>query len=374
MARVRALALVATLVLAVTGTALGATIVGTARGDVLRGTAKADRLYGGRGNDRLLGLGGNDVLYGGPGADRLVCGAGRDTAVADERDAIAKDCEVVRGVRRPPLPVPVGTYCGSTAQGLPLCLAVGVGVMPGERVVGRIQLAIQADCEPAHQFERSFEVESARTVVRAGGSFVAHAIVAGFESRVEGRLDAARKSAVGSLSVQFTEERDAVRYACDSGAVAWSAGTPAPSVPAPVGTFCGSTSQELGLCFDVAGTFKTVTNLRLLVRTECLPPATFGLSATIPTAYAIAESGQFAFRRRGDGTTPAGGSFVYEQSMNGAFDASGASASGTVSVQLTYDAPDGTRYDCRSGDVAWTAASLNPRVSTLRRGPHRLAA
>jgi RTX calcium-binding nonapeptide repeat (4 copies) len=81
----------------VTALAWAARVDGTARADVLRGTAKADKLYGKAGNDRLLGLAGNDLLVGGPGADRLACGAGRDTAQADARDAVARDCEVVKG-------------------------------------------------------------------------------------------------------------------------------------------------------------------------------------------------------------------------------------------------------------------------------------
>src|SRR5438874_8567627 len=83
-----------------------ATIVGTGRNDVLRGTAKADKLYGKGGNDKLYGRSGNDLLVGGPGADRFFCGPGRDTVIADRRDKIAKDCEVVRGLPKPPKPKP----------------------------------------------------------------------------------------------------------------------------------------------------------------------------------------------------------------------------------------------------------------------------
>ena len=100
------------------------TIVGGSRNDTLRGTPRADKLYGKAGNDRLFGLRGNDVLVGGAGADRLVCGPGRDTAWADAKDRVAKDCEVVKGLPASP-PVALGTYCGSTDQGMPLCFVVG---------------------------------------------------------------------------------------------------------------------------------------------------------------------------------------------------------------------------------------------------------
>jgi hypothetical protein len=80
-----------------------------------------------------------------------------------------------------------------------------------------------------------------------------------------------------------------------------------------------------------------------------------GVSSTIPAMYAIGENGQFSFRRRGFGTTPGGGSFTVEHEMVGAFDASGISATGTLSAHLTYDASDGTHFDCVSGDFTWSA-------------------
>jgi hypothetical protein len=87
----------------VVGTNRADTLRGTAAADVISGRGGADRLFGLGGNDRLLGGTGNDRLTGGAGADRLVCGAGRDTAVADARDAVSSDCEVVR---RQPAPEP----------------------------------------------------------------------------------------------------------------------------------------------------------------------------------------------------------------------------------------------------------------------------
>jgi len=76
----------------------GRTINGTAAANVLKGTPYADKLYGRSGDDQLYGLAGADLLNGGPGADQLFCGAGRDIAIADRRDTVAADCEVVRGL------------------------------------------------------------------------------------------------------------------------------------------------------------------------------------------------------------------------------------------------------------------------------------
>ena len=122
-------------------------IVGTARNDVLKGTARADTIEGRAGNDRLSGLAGNDVLsggagndllVGGPGKDRLRCGAGKDKAVADAKDVVGSDCEVVTGLpaaepptqppptQPPPAPAlaRAGHYCGFTNQGKSICFDV----------------------------------------------------------------------------------------------------------------------------------------------------------------------------------------------------------------------------------------------------------
>ena len=102
---------IAVLTAALGGTVWAGTINGTAKSDVLRGGTRADKLFGRAGNDKLYGLAGNDVLnggtgndllVGGPGADTLECGPGHDQAMADARDKVAKDCEVVKGLPKPP--------------------------------------------------------------------------------------------------------------------------------------------------------------------------------------------------------------------------------------------------------------------------------
>jgi hypothetical protein len=92
------------------------TIYGGLGNDGLDGGVGNDRLFGGKGNDRLVGGAGNDQLTGDAGTDtfdggagndvvnardkvqreRVSCGAGRDRVVADRRDSVARDCEVVQ--------------------------------------------------------------------------------------------------------------------------------------------------------------------------------------------------------------------------------------------------------------------------------------
>ncbi len=354
MTRVRILMVaLAGVLLASAGSALASTIVGTARNDTVRGTPKADQLYGKAGNDKLFGLRGNDLLVGGAGADRLVCGPGRDTAQADAKDKVASDCEIVKGLVPPPQPPPAtpGLYCGPTSQDMVICFDV-VGSATGARTIPNIRLTVQMACQPRDQVFYTLEIRSYVTV-ESDRTFTAPVSLAGFSATVLGEFDAAGNSATGSLTVQFAEERAGVLYECDSGLVSWRARTPPPDATAQPGTFCGFTDQGQSLCFDVEGPPKTVTNFKFVVRLECTPPAPFGVSSVIPSAYAIRDDGTFSFTRSGFETTAGGGSFTVTHMMRGAFDASGTAATGTLAAHLTYDAPDGTHYECDSGTFGW---------------------
>ena len=64
------------------------TVLGTPRADFLAGTETSDRILARGGNDRIA------AEYDG-GLDRVSCGTGRDVVVADARDRIDGDCEVV---------------------------------------------------------------------------------------------------------------------------------------------------------------------------------------------------------------------------------------------------------------------------------------
>ena len=84
------------LAIAVLVVALPAVAEGAVRATVL-GTQRADFLVGTESSDRILARGGNDRIaaeYDG-GIDRISCGAGQDVVVADARDRVESDCEIV---------------------------------------------------------------------------------------------------------------------------------------------------------------------------------------------------------------------------------------------------------------------------------------
>jgi hypothetical protein len=380
MTRIRILTFaLAGVLLAGAGSVLASTIVGTARGDTLRGTPKADKLYGRAGYDKLFGLGGNDQLFGGtgsdrlvggPGADRLVgdagrdylvCGPGRDIAQADKRDKVAKDCEVVRGLPKPPPPPPPppppvttpGEYCGATNQGRIICFSV-VTAADGIQTVSEIRVTVQTTCQPSRQLSFTLRLPSV-VPIQSDRAFSGTVSRSRYTATVGGAFDAAGKMATGTFTAHVNADRAGVHYECESGSVSWSARTPPPEVTARYGTFCGFTDQGEGLCLDVTGAPKTVANLKLDVTTYCTPPLTFGRSTTIPNPYAIDEDGTFSFTRTASGTPSTGGSFTITHMMEGAFDASGAFATGTLDAHVAYDDPGGQHYECDSQTFNWSA-------------------
>jgi hypothetical protein len=224
---------VALAVLVLAAPAAAKTIVGTARADVLKGTPGADAIFGRAGNDRLFGRGGNDRLHGGAGADRISCGRGRDTVVADARDMIAADCEIVRRPKppSPPPPAPTpptpppppapppavvpGHYVARTGQER----YVHLEVYPDGRALTNLRVEYEATCTPpppltgpyvdvvgdiAIDSERTFSVDTAPT----GGPHVS----------VQGTFDGEGNLA-GSFRVQTSVETGGTRRECDSGTV-----------------------------------------------------------------------------------------------------------------------------------------------------------
>jgi hypothetical protein len=221
------------------GAPLAATIVGTSRGDVLRGTAKADRLNGKAGNDTLRALAGNDVLIGGPGADLLVCGAGRDTAIVDPKDTVRTDCELVKGLPKPPPPPPPpppappspppvprdGAYAGKTSESEEITF----GVIGGGTAVRHLRFKHNETCEPFGHVNTYISTsgtipvkpDGTWAIVGSGQITTSQFGTGTFTATVRGQLDTSG-GARGSLRVDsvFGERT------CTSNEQAWAAALP----------------------------------------------------------------------------------------------------------------------------------------------------
>lgn len=77
----------------------GGTIHGTALADKICGRRGADHIFPGEGNDVVKAGDGNDAIFAVDGrhySDQISCGRGRDRVIADRRDRVSPDCEIVR--------------------------------------------------------------------------------------------------------------------------------------------------------------------------------------------------------------------------------------------------------------------------------------
>lgn len=181
-------------------------VSGGAGADRIVGNAARNRLRGEWGDDEIEGAALRDVLDGGPGddtilardggADTVRCGSGSDTALVDDDDSVATDCErVLRTsvaiVGPPVLPVdrrgtvPVQIHCAAPA---------------GKRCRGRLRITMTVWRRIPHPHGRKEAVTARhrrrRVNIRlARGSF---AIPPGRTSRVPVRLNPAARRRLGS--------------------------------------------------------------------------------------------------------------------------------------------------------------------------------
>jgi Ca2+-binding RTX toxin-like protein len=215
------------------------TIRGTAGADTIRGTAAADVIYGLAGNDRISGLGGNDRIIGGPGLDRIACGAGRDRVVADRRDRVARDCELVSRPSPPPPPLPPpppppppppspppppgpitapGPYLASTPQGRYVHIAVDVD----GRTITQVTVEYNATCPDRSVFRGSVTVTGRIPITPGSRTFTVNSRGSDGISTLEllGQFDAS--SNVSGTFRRVVRTTGTNPQTCDTGTVPYS--------------------------------------------------------------------------------------------------------------------------------------------------------
>jgi hypothetical protein len=334
--------LVATVAAIVVASAGAAVIRGTPRADTLRGTAAADRLYGSGGNDHLFGLAGNDylnsgpgndVVTGGPGADTLVCGPGRDTAVADGSDKIAADCETVQGMPKPPLSVAGASLAEGNAGTQSMSFTVTLGKATPLRV--------------------SVAYATADGTATAGSDYTA---TSGTLVFAPGQTS---KTVAVPILGDTAYEPDETFMLTLSNPVNATLGTATATgritsddKPPHAGHYSGTTAQGEPFAFDVASDGMSLSNLSTVVNfSDCdgtlhsfrgLP---FDVAGPIPIGPDRTISGPVS------GGPPA---LTASGSIQGSFDAAD-KASGTLTITLNANIA-GIPVNCRSGNLAWSAA------------------
>jgi hypothetical protein len=332
---------IAVLVAALSGTVWAGTVLGTAKDDILKGSAGADTLLGNAGNDKLYGLAGadvlnggpgNDLLVGGPGADTLVCGPGRDQATADAKDKVAKDCEVVRGLPKPPS-VSIGdastveSDSGTKTLSMPVRLSAASTKIVSVRFTTADGTATAtSDYVPGSGTLTFKPGETSSTVdVTVNGDTAIEpdeTLTVNLSGPVNGTI--ADGSASGTIQ---NDDRS----------------------PHP-GHYTGTTSQGKGIGFDVASDSASLTSVSFTVDLQCteVPIILRDFPLMAPGPISVASDRTFG------GSFSGGDSDLsLSGSLQGSFDLTG-TGSGTVKVDVTVNLDTGPVH-CSSGSVTWNA-------------------
>ena len=333
---------IAVLTAALGGTVWAGTINGTAKSDVLRGGTRADKLFGRAGNDKLYGLAGNDVLnggtgndllVGGPGADTLVCGPGRDQAMADAKDKVAKDCEVVKGLPKPPA---ISIADASIAEGnsgtTTLTMAATLSA-PSAKIVSVHFATVDGTATAA----TSDYVTASGTLTFNPGQTAANVdVTVNGDTAIEPDE---------TLTVNLSGPVNAtVADGSASGTIQNDDRSPHP------GHYAGTTSQGKPIGFDVAADSASLTNLSVTTDLQCseVPVVLRDVPITLPGPIALTPDRTFG------GSFSGGDNDVsLSGTAQGSFDSAG-NGTGTLKVDITVNTDSGPVH-CSTGNVTWTA-------------------
>jgi hypothetical protein len=312
----------------INGTAKNDVLKGTPASDVINGLAGNDRLYGFAGNDSLNGGPGNDVIVGGPGADRIRCGAGKDTVLADAKDTVASDCEVVTGLPKGVISIGDATVAegnsGSTALPFPVTLAKGVprpvtvsyATADGTATAGSDYAAANGTVT----FSPGETTKSIAVTVNGDTTFEPdETLTVTLSAPVNGVI--AKASATGTIT-----NDDVAR-------------------PKP-GHYVGSTGKGGKVQFDVSADSTSVSNVDLSFLAICQPNAIVSDEITASGPFTIAPDGSFNAGGGGNGLTV---------SFTGLWQGDGSTVGGNVQIHEAFD-DGGTHYECDTGATTWTAS------------------
>jgi hypothetical protein len=270
----------------------------------------------------------------GTGTGRTGCGRSR-----------ASVREVYRGALEtaslPALAEP-GIYGGWTSQGERVTFQVQadgrhVSDLRVERLATNCTPALEVVLHPA--FVGAYEIAS-------DGSFS----ITAADSTISGRFDGS--TATGSIAPTSSSQGTC------STPVTWSASTPPPPLPfAPPGTYCGSTSQNLGACVTLAAG-QSITYLRVEVGIDCFSPESAQFIGELSFGGPVPLRSNSTFELPGSLAGSAGGDYYLQGGFDNAGNVSGTVTVRRVSFDLEYGDGELTVYTCRDVSFSWSAKRL----------------
>jgi Calx-beta domain/RTX calcium-binding nonapeptide repeat (4 copies) len=332
---------VAVLIGTLSTTVWAGTITGTAKDDVLKGSPSADTLLGKAGNDKLYALAGNDVLnggpgndllVGGPGADMLLCGPGRDQATADPKDKVAKDCEVVRGLPKPPT-VSIGGASTVEGDSGTKTLSVPVRLSAASTRIVSVRFATADGTATATS---DYVPASGTLTFNPGETSSTVDVTVNGDTAIEPDE---------TLTVNISSPVNAtIAKGAASGTIQNDDRSPHP------GHYAGTTSQGKAIGFDVASDSASLTNLSLTADLQCseVPVILRDFPLMAPGPISVATDRTF-----GGSFSGSASDVSLSGSLQGSFDPAGA-GTGTIKVDITITLETGPVH-CSSGNVTWNA-------------------
>ncbi len=319
----------------INGTPKNDVLKGTPKADVLNGQAGNDKLYGYAGNDTLIGGPGNDKLVGGPGADVLKCGAGKDTAIADAKDKVGKDCEIVLGLPKPA----VSIADAQVTEGNSGTAALSFAVTLSKAAVSAVSVRY-ATADGTATAGSDYTAESGKLTFKPGETSKSIVVNVNGDTAIEPDE---------TLTVGLSGAANAtIRKGSATGTITNDDKSP------HAGHYAGQTSQGKAIAFDVSADSTSVSNLTFTADLTCteLPGVTvrdFPLDFGGPiTVNADRSFGGPVSGSSSDGSVTLSGTFA------GSFDAATGAGSGSFSIDLTINDPSGALH-CSSGQVTWNA-------------------
>jgi hypothetical protein len=263
-----------------------------------------------------------------------VCGPGRDHVSADAKDKVAKDCEVVTGLPKPP--------------------AISIDdatVAEGSAGASTLSFAVRLSAASTKIVSVHYVTADGTASATAADYAATNGIVTFQPGSTTGKIDVA---VTGDSTIEPDETLTVTLSAPVNGTIADGSATGTiqndDRSPHP-GHYAGTTSQGKAIGFDVAADSASLSNLSFASDLNCteVPVQIRNLSITIPGPVAVATdrtfSGQFS---GGDSDATIAGT------MHGSFDPLG-KGTGTIRVDFTINTDAGPLH-CSSGDLTWSAS------------------
>jgi hypothetical protein len=275
-----------------------------------------------------------------------MCGPGHDQAMADARDKVAKDCEVVKGLPKPPA----------------ISIA-DASIVEGNSGTTTLTMAATLSAPSVKIVSVHFATVDGTATAATGDYVTASGTLTFNPGQTAAKVDV---TVNGDTAIEPDETltvniSSPVNATIADGSATGTIKNEDTQVPAPAGSYKGQLPSGDFLFFEITQA-RQVSYFRLNdLRENCSPGGFFEGSVAYPpdSLWPIADDGTAAKTDVWSGTQDVGGGFVYthyEYRTTVKFDGS-ATVTGTIQLKDEFDYA-GSHFSCDTGVVSWTATKI----------------